>query len=107
MRPVFPILCLAWFLSGCATERAPLRSSTSPARQAAVDAATPPSTGTGHIQQGFTAAMVERTFGAPARITARARGPALAAVWIYPNPAGGYTHIVFADDRVAEIIRVP
>jgi hypothetical protein len=90
-------------LGGCTSAPAPLLPAPAAAEAEAADAATPPSVGTAQIQQGFTATMVERMFGPPARIAARARGPALAAVWIYPNPAGGYTHIVFDRDRVAEI----
>jgi hypothetical protein len=104
MRKVLLLSLLALVASGCALNRKPLRQSTSPFEPN--DPAAQATAARGVVQRGFTAAMVERALGTPPQIKASARGPALAATWIYPNSAGGATHIVFDHDRVSDILHV-
>jgi len=98
------LLLLPLLAAGCTLTRKPLRQSTTPFE--GIDTTAQTEVSRGVIHRGFTADMVQRALGAPPQIRAKARGPALEATWIYPNSAGGSTHVIFAHDRVTDILHV-
>ena len=91
-------------VSGCALTHKPLRQSTTPFE--GIDTVAQTDIARGIVHRGFTAEMVERALGTPPSIKAKAKGTALAATWVYPNSAGGSTHVVFSHDRVTDILHV-
>lgn len=104
MRRALLLVLLPLLASGCALTRKPLRQSTSSFD--ALDSAAQTEVARGVIHRGFSADMVQRALGVPPQIRAEASGPALQATWIYPNSAGGHTHVVFSHDRVTDILHV-
>lgn len=97
------LLLLPLLAAGCALTRTPLRQSTTPLE---ADPATAADPAAGVIYRGFTADQVQRALGTPPQIRTKASGQTLASTWIYPNSAGGSTHVVFAGERVADILHI-